>query len=133
MRIPNRSHCRLLPLISNCSSIEYSLENRLMKLVCSLLNSNSHLVKCLANRCRFQSISSMGANMSYIVNNVHTTVVRDQCVFKGIFIDKDDVSEIEEANAALCVELMDIRDGLKYIDGLSLQECRDIITYICTS
>ena len=132
LRVPVRTHCRLLPLQGKCSSIEVSIQNRIRRFVCSMLNGSNVIIKCLANRCRYHCVSPMGSNMSCI--SLQCVMNGDDaCIFKARQVNHDFVNNSDEADSATCCELIDTRDGLSSIECLTRSECIEIINLLCTN
>ena len=82
-KLPNLTHCNLLPVITNCLPFNIILEKRLLKFIWSIINSENLIVKntfkCALNNRR----SVFGKNFRYLVFKY-----KIQCSswYKNIFI-----------------------------------------------
>ena len=137
MRLPQRTHNRLLHLIGDIPKVDRSCIIRFVKFYCKLCISNNFVLKCLSKRCMYQSLSNMGKNVSYVelyakgflklvdsYSCTHVTNFVKHC----IYIDND----VDVARAATCHELLCIRDGAANAP-IDFDQCDELLYELCTS
>ena len=62
-KLPARTHCDLLPLVTNLQDLHNCAIKRVLKFYINLCKSCNPLVKYIATRCTTQCLSNMGKNV----------------------------------------------------------------------
>ena len=142
LRLPARAHSCMLPLLVNRWPIELVVEIRIIKFfICMLYNENNMIVS-LAKRCMSQALSNTGNNVSLLLRKFDMeamSLMYDKKSLMKVFMDKymqsvrSLYSDREIADANICIELLDARDGITLIDTLQTSDCNEIIASLCTS
>ena len=136
-KISPRTHNKFLPLLCNNMYIEMILEMRIFKFYQSILKSKCSAVKYVARCCLYQSTSNMGNNISNMQikysSFVKHIVTNNYNKFRNEVMNNmlADVNTIDEAMAGVCMELIEMRDGMMF-SNLSTNECMELINEICT-
>ena len=106
LHLPYQTHCSLLPLICNDSSVQCQLQNRSLRFIKSLSNSSNPIVKnsfCLAMRGSSSSISN---SISFLSSIAH--VYRNN-VTSLISMPTIKCSEIDSSIATVINDLLHMR------------------------
>jgi hypothetical protein len=133
LRIPRHSHNKLIPLLSELTPVEVLVKRRIIKFVTSMLLNDNILIKTVAQRCLYQSYSVMGDNISHLLSD--GTVNSSSIYVSGnnkLLYFKDEYAECEQAVINSIKEMLDMRDGIMYNDILNVNECTELINYLCT-
>jgi len=138
--LPYRTHCVLLPLLSNCIPIFDELCRRSLKFVQSCLSHNSDLVRFVAQFCIAE-----GRNSSPCGRNVLFCMRRYQCTSSDT-ISNISVDEIVRKHVKGCTNEAQIRDSKFLFELVSIRDhvlrlpsdfCPfdivALIEYVCTS
>ena len=133
-RLPNRAHCRLLPLITGGLPLDIVLKRRFLNFFNSGLSSENNIVRSIFHLAK-NSFSRLGGNFRAICpntgkgsNNVHSV----DLVIKNLIIAwKDNLADKDVRIASQIRELVDIRDDL-FSGFLSKGECQNLIDFLAT-
>ena len=137
-KLPLRTHCRLLPTITNMIPIDVLVDIRFCKHLLSGLNHDNSVVRFLFNLCTGLDHSVMARNYRHICwkydfnqklfmnssSNVISKIVKDKYYASVLESDKCIGVQIQE--------LIYFRDSLCEDFHLSHQEICDIIEYLAT-
>ena len=92
--LPDRSHCKLLPLISNTLPIEISMLHRVFNFYTKAVKSPNKIVSYIARNCKYVQSSVMGENVKYILHKCNLflgdlmvlseTKFQDLCIKNGV-------------------------------------------------
>ena len=89
--LPNRSHCKLLPLITDTLPIEVIMFHRVFNFYTKAVNSSNRLVSYIAKNCKNVHSSLMSNNVNYILYkcNLHLEDLMkfSESQFKKICLD----------------------------------------------
>ena len=125
-RVPNITHCNLLPYLAGCIDIKLWFARRSINFINNICNSDNIVVRTIANMGLHGSYSIIGGNKRYLENNFSFSV-------KNINKMWHDSYDVENARIAEQVkELCSIRDRCVSDSILSYGECKDIIAFLCT-
>ena len=137
-RLPYRTHNRLIPHFLHSAPIDILMTKRIMKFYMSLIHSENVCIKALARRCMYQSTSNMGSNIIHISRQLGKTVslfnVTTSVNVVGSTIVENwekKCNNKEKCVSNVCIELMDIRDGLMHSE-LTINEACDLLSLLCT-
>jgi hypothetical protein len=128
LQLPFDSHHYLLPLLLGTPSLEVQFMCRFDKLCQTMYNSPNKSVSFIIQNCILNGDSLIGRNLFYICSrykcNVYTVLK------KRVNIIKMEVNEGQLMNAEFVKELFSARDGVMNIDGVNIDEIKDIIDYV---
>ena len=109
-----------------------------MKFYMSLIHSENVCIKALARRSMYQSTSNMGSNIIHISHQLGKTVslfnVTTSVNVVGSTIVENwekKCNNKEKCVSNVCIEPMDIRDGLMQSE-LTINEACDLLSLLCT-
>ena len=136
LRVPQRTHNRLLPLIAEIPCIDISCYSRIVKFYLSLLESDNYLLRCLAKRCAQQSFSNMGKNVSYIHCKTGFLKYIDTHSCTSIIHLVKDILQCatpeDKVLASVCHELLSVRDGVSDAP-LTITQANELLSCLTTS
>ena len=132
LRLPYRTHNRLLPLICERRAIDVCIMNRISKFCAKLMLSKNTLVKTCANFMRHSSGSPISNSVSTICSkfSVERERLFDCC---NIFDSFDDaISNSDDRMVAFVIsELLDCRDGTQILPNYTLPDIDEMIQALC--
>ena len=116
MRLPYDTHRNLLPLVLNSKPFSEQHRSRVQKFLGSFQKSENKHVKFLGMRARICTYGSLGRNYVRLLDQMSKT---ESCA--GLL-----------ATSQMIKELIDVRDRLTVIQGISNDETSEMIDYLCT-
>ena len=108
-KLPNRTHCRFLPIISNIDSVDVLIHRRFIKHLLMGLKHDNSVVKFLFQMCHSKKLTRMGNNALYICQKYGMTlhdIDKVNMAKLDIYYSEDDIRKCSQI-----VELIDIRDN----------------------
>ena len=105
-----------------------------------MLYSGNVVISTLAKRCLSQALSNTGANMSYLLQICDlSSVVKIYDREQAILYVNDKYANLcpcysddDTATAEMCIELIDMLDGLSEIDFLNRSDITEQLDFLCT-
>ena len=124
-RLSPRTHCDILPLLSDCVPLDISLKQRFMKFIQKAFNHTSPLISSIAKLAMCNPWSRSASNYSEIFsdNNGRGTLCPSDIGNKW----KANVSVARMNDVHILREMIEIRDGFKECCILSKEDVSDII------
>ena len=116
LKLPYDTHRNVLPLIINSKSFSEQHRSRVSKFLGSFQTSKNKHVNFLGMRARVCTYGSLGRNYVRLMNEVAHT----------------DPSAELLARSQMIKDLIDVRDGISFVNGLSYDEVNDMVNYLCT-
>ena len=116
LKIPYDTHRNLLPLLIDSKPFSDQHRSRVSKFLGSFQTSKNKHVNFLGMRARFCTYGSLGRNYVRLMDEVAKT---DPC------------AELL-AKSQMIKDLIDVRDGISVVHGLSYDEVTDMVDYLCT-
>ena len=116
LKLPYDTHRNVLPLIINSKSFSEQHRSRVSKFLGSFQTSKNKHVNFLGMRARVCTYGSLGRNYVRLMNEVAHT----------------DPSTELLARSQMIKDLIDVRDGISFVNGLSYDEVNDMVDYLCT-
>ncbi len=135
-KLPNTTHCNLLPSINDSLPIEITLEKRCIKFIWSSLNSKNSIVKNIALSAISSSFSTFGDNYRYlsykynIGRNLWMSSLTKLLDRFELYVSKQCVNYVTP-DGTFIRELCLIRDD-ESKHGLTCNEMSMLIEYLCT-
>ena len=142
LRVPLRTHSRLLPYILKYKPLNVTIACRIVKFYVNALSSENTLVKQAAQRCLYQCTSNMGNNIKYIdrmcnfthklnVNKMYVQKIYQFVKSKLSYSDYSRLSECDINYIDVVKECIDLRDGLSQSILTAEQYCQ-LLECLCT-
>ena len=125
-RVPNITHCSLLPYLAGCMDIKLWFAKRCINFIKNTCKSDNLVVKTIVNMGLNGSHSVIGGNKRYLENNFSFCVNNVNKSWSDIY------SENLARTAEHIKEVISVRDRCAVDNVLSYQECKDIIAFLCT-
>ena len=124
-RLSPRTHCDILPLLSDCVPLDISLKQRFMKFIQKTFNHTSPLISSIAKLAMCNPWSRSASTYSEIFsdNNGRGTLCPSDIGNKW----KANVSVARMNDVHILREMIEIRDGFKECCILSKEDVSDII------
>ena len=116
LKLPYDTHRNLLPLVINSKSFSGQHRSRVGKFLDSFQTSKNKHVNFLGMRACVCTYGSLGRNYVRLLNNEAQSNPCAELLAKSQMIK----------------ELVDVRDKLSCVDGMSFDEVSDMIDYLCT-
>jgi len=138
-KLPNTTHCSLLPVISHCLPIFDELCRRSLNFARSCITRDCYLIRFIASFgiVHARHSSPIGRNVLHCVKRYHCTY--NNFLFGSVnsivssFCSKS-IGDSTFSKATLLSELICVRDGLCDIAiNFTKEELLSIIEYVCTS
>ena len=141
LRIPARAHSRILPLLLKSRPIELLVQIRIVKFIISMMYNRNTTIVSLIRRCMTQAVSNTGHNVSLVLKDFDiesmAAVYDKQSLLKVLtnkyvnnMLQMYSVGEVADAN--MCYELLNVRDGITSMDSFELSDCHELIAFLCT-
>ena len=117
-KIPNISHCRLLPYINDCNSmLDSILERRCIRFLYNIFNSESQLYTSMIKHSLTNCDSTLGENIRYLMHkykfDMHQWYGSITLLFNKIDLYITSHTVIEDRCTGMAIrELCGIRDGI---------------------
>ena len=123
-KIPNISHCRLLPYINDCNSMDSILERRCIRFLYNIFNSESQLYTSMIKYSLTNCDSTLGENIRYMMHkykfDMHQWYGSITLLFNKIDLYNNSHTVIEDKCTGMAIrELCNIRDGIDYLPFVS--------------
>jgi hypothetical protein len=128
IRLPYRTHRRLLPLIYNRKSVDICVMNRISKFVSKLGVSKNRLVKACATAMICASGSSLSNSVSIICSRFF--IERDD-LFDCCHIFGEETEPDDETTSNAVVELLDCRDNIETLAGFQMADIKAMLSLLC--
>ena len=135
--LPYRSHCILLPLITDTMPIEVSMFQRVFNFYNKAIKSPNKIVSYIARNCRFVQSSAMGNNLKYMEYkcNLQSGNLIDLSVleFKKICLNKwcENVNENDYQVSSIIKDVIHMKEGY-YPKFFSDEDCEFLIYRLST-
>ena len=144
-KLPSRAHIWPLPCLLGLPYLYKCVLKRISKFYIKLYYSENELVRFLAHACMSQSLSNMGKNVSlldiqgnlskviHMVEDDKTMNTVLNIVINSMYNNGNDtVNDDEMYIIDVCLELIDMRDGLS-IGNLNRHECIELLKDLTTN
>ena len=123
-KIPNISHCRLLPYINDCNSMDSILERRCIRFLYNIFNSESQLYTSMIKYSLTNCDSTLGENIRYMMHkykfDMHQWYGSITLLFNKIDLYNNSHTVIEDKCTGMAIrELCNIKDGIDYLPFVS--------------
>ena len=128
-KIPYMSHKIVVAQLSECMPLEMSLHKRFIKFFVSCLTSKNVVVKGIANMSMYNPFSVSCNNYADIINKYHMYDALNPNVVYTKW--KSTLSEDDSVNMSVLREMIDIRDGFKCCDIITMDHIEFIVNDIC--
>ena len=122
-KVPYKTHCNLIPFISNSIPIEVIIHRRFYRFFDNCINSDNGVISYIFNNA-LMSNSRLGKNFKY-VNHVYGRNLENALSW----LDKYSLENVN--TGSIIRDLINVRDGLN--GPLSYCESQLIIELLCTS
>ena len=135
--LPDRSHCILLPLISNTLPIEISMLHRVFNFYTKAVKSSNKIVSYIARNCKYVQSSVMGKNVKYILHKCNLLLgdlmVLSETKFKELCFKQwsSMVSEDDYQVASVIKDVIHMKEGY-YPKFFSDDDCKFLIYSMST-
>ena len=119
-KIPNISHCRLLPYINDRNYIDSILERRCIRFLYNIFNSENQLYTSMIKYSLTNYDSTLGENIRYLMDkykfNMHQWYGSITLLFNKIDLYITSHTVMEDRCTGLAIrELCSIRDGIDHL------------------
>ena len=135
--LPDRSHCKLLPLITDTLPIEVIMFHRVFNFYTKAVNSSNRLVRYIANNCKNVHSSLMSNNVNYILYkcNLHLEDLMkfSESQFKKICLEKwcYNLNDNDYQVASTIKDVIHMREGY-YPNFFCDEDSKYLIHYMST-
>ena len=119
------THCNVLPLLSDCKPLNVTLKQRFCKFYESIDKHGSEFLKGIVNCARNNPLSNFCENYINITRECHTDILKCYNHLNKKWLA--DVPDELMYNVGVLREMIDIRDGVKKCEILSIDEVLCII------
>ena len=127
LHIPYTTHTRLLPLILNTPSFKDQHARCVQKFICVFLTAQNDNVLLIGSRTRDFVTGALGRNRARIERRQQITLPHEIYVCHPATEEPPD----QLADAEQVRELLDARDGVVELNGISLEDICFMIEHIC--
>ena len=136
-RLPRRTHCVLLPLISDVLPIELQLQKRFVKFMQDIWNSKNEVIRICGKLTFDGSRSTAGKSFTFISSKFNISRVKlmndNLGTIKSIMkMTQCEYSEEVRSHANIIRELCEVRDGY-LTSNLSYTEVDELMECLCTA
>ena len=139
-KLPQKTHCRLLPTVTGILPAEVQVDMRFVKHIFSGVNHENSTVNYLFRLCCGLDRSVMATNFRHIVNKYKglslSQIAQNSYLGANCFIKKSFLSSMSSESIRIgnqIAELICIRDSLLDRFNLSQSEICDAIEYLATT
>ena len=135
--LPYRSHCKLLPLISDTLPIEVIMFHRVFNFYTKAINSSNRLVSYIAKNCKYIHSSVMNNNIKYMLYkcNLHFEDLLNlsESQFKKICLDNwsNSLNDNDFQVANTIKDVIHMREGY-YLKFFCDEDSKYLIHYLST-
>ena len=137
--VPYRTHTRFLDVISDFKHIRFSLKRRFLCFVSKLLKSTNTLISNITDVAVFDAEAPTGVTLSRIISEYNLGTVsnfRNQSYEIIPLLDAKykyvhGLSDVEHSYCLVIKDLVDCIHGSNK-NGLTYDECREVIEYLAT-
>jgi hypothetical protein len=130
-QVPYMTHCNVITVLSESAPLEICLAQRFCKFASAIYEKGSDIVKALTNP--FSTFCFNVCEMSGNCNGpLSDFTIDDFKSFRSLLHNNwsNSVNEMSQ-DIEVLREMIDIRDGFKECDVLTIDEVKDIIDDIC--
>ena len=128
-RISNMTHKYIVAMLSECMPLEMSLNRRFIKFLTVCIEGKSSITKGIVRMSAFNPFSITCNNLSELVHRYKFYSGFDISAFKVEW--NKSMNEEMIANVKVLSEMINVRDGFNFCEGLSNEEVVCIIDSIC--
>ena len=138
-RIPQNSHCRLVPLLANCLPLNLIFCRRLTRFVSSCLSSESQLVSSIARHgiCYARMASVIGRNIHHCAKEFNFSPhYLNAGLISSAIVDKHYFEVLSDSDvdcAARATELIMVRDGHSVLANWNIEDINSVIYFVLTT
>ena len=127
LNLPYRTHCKVLPVLSNCLSFQEQHKIRTAKMIRTMINSSNDAINFIASKAVNNAIGHLGQNVIYL--RLQYGSLRDGAFRISPSAPDPDVTQCAQQIS----ELLEVRDGSSRLQGMHMHEILQLIDYLCTS
>lgn len=135
-RLPNATHCNLLPLLCGTRSIEDELCCRVLNFISSCLHSSCSIVSYVTRYALYHGMqhSPIGRNAAYCSNKLKinpVNIVSSRSAVSRLKQHLLNASILDAPKVLFLFELLMIRDGILSIDNFGKDNLTSLIDNLC--
>ena len=138
LKLPARTHCKLLPFLAKCLSIEDQISSRILKFVNRTLLNDNHLVGFLMKIAVNGSNSAISSSLRHILakhNVMFDTIFNTKVNFKHMCntLYFNTLGDMDRIYGDLALDVLHEREMSPRHRFMSDEELDHILFFICTS